>query len=397
MKKITLFISLLLILVSVLSPSIVYAQESEDYSEYDSFVYLDDFATANPTRVAGTSGEIAAASYLAGFFNSCGLSTSYQRFSFTNSKSQIVSSQNVIGVKYAATPTNNQVIIGAHYDNVGLGEGAFDNGSGIAVLMNLIDKLSLIDLDYNIIFIAFGAEEEGLYGSSYYVSQMLESDKLNTKCMINMDCVSAGDNLYIYCEDIKTDYCDFFVENSEEVNYGESITEKSYSKDIFLIAGYGGYPYYQTAQASDHSSFREVGIPTVFFYSGSYTFWSTTYVESEAQSSIMHTSEDTIDSAIEKYGISMAKKMETVSDTIFKTLTNEDFSDIISSAREEMVDEFWLASWLPCLIALLMLVVFILFAIHYRNKLDKMNILGVAQAKQETFFEATSSDDIFKL
>ncbi len=113
---------------------------------------------------------------------------------------------NVIGVLPGSDPRlkKEYVVIGAHYDHLGLGyfgtsdtstegqihHGADDNASGTAVVLNLAQRLSALPErpSRTIVFIAFTGEERGLYGSKYYVTHPtfpLES----TKAMINLDMV----------------------------------------------------------------------------------------------------------------------------------------------------------------------------------------------------------------
>lgn len=91
--------------------------------------------------------------------------------------------RNVIGFINNNAP--NTVIIGAHYDHLGYGEsggslhagmpdihnGADDNASGVAVLLQLANNLhnNPDAKACNYLFIAFSGEELGLYGSNYYV------------------------------------------------------------------------------------------------------------------------------------------------------------------------------------------------------------------------------------
>lgn len=100
------------------------------------------------------------------------------------------------------------VILGAHYDHLGLGEhggslyrgkpeihnGADDNASGTAALIELSKLLNSSDFKkYNYLFIAFSGEEMGLLGSNYFAKNpMMPLDKL--AFMFNMDMVGRLTN-----------------------------------------------------------------------------------------------------------------------------------------------------------------------------------------------------------
>jgi len=97
---------------------------------------------------------------------------------------------------------NEAIVIGAHYDHLGLGgegsgslsartgihHGADDNASGVAGLIELARMLSSHKQKRTVVFIAFSGEEEGLIGSSYYVNHPIVP-LANTVAMINMDMI----------------------------------------------------------------------------------------------------------------------------------------------------------------------------------------------------------------
>src|SRR5215510_17592 len=112
---------------------------------------------------------------------------------------------NVIGILPGSHPKlkDEAIVIGAHYDHLGLGgegslapregdihHGADDNASGIAGLLELARMLSSQSLKprRTIVFVAFSGEEEGLIGSNYYVNHPI-IPIVNTVAMINMDMI----------------------------------------------------------------------------------------------------------------------------------------------------------------------------------------------------------------
>ncbi|MBY5956874.1 M20/M25/M40 family metallo-hydrolase [Membranicola marinus] len=108
---------------------------------------------------------------------------------------------------------NEYIVLGAHYDHLGMGgpsskaptksglhAGADDNASGTAALLEIAEKLSANRelLDRSIIIVAFGAEEQGLKGSSYFIDHP-PVPKEQIKLMINMDMVGRlNDQKHIY-------------------------------------------------------------------------------------------------------------------------------------------------------------------------------------------------------
>lgn len=83
---------------------------------------------------------------------------------------------NVIGVKIGKTIPDEIVVVGAHFDSTSQSPntkapGAIDNGSGTVSVMLIASALRNMDLDRTVHLIAFGGEEQGLYGSSHYVDE----------------------------------------------------------------------------------------------------------------------------------------------------------------------------------------------------------------------------------
>ncbi len=116
-----------------------------------------------------------------------------------------VSAANVVGILDGADPVlkNEVIVIGAHYDHLGLGgdgslaprqgeihHGADDNASGTAGMLELARAFAAQGARSHrtIVFIAFSGEEEGLLGSNYYVNHPI-LPLANTVAMINMDMI----------------------------------------------------------------------------------------------------------------------------------------------------------------------------------------------------------------
>ena len=117
----------------------------------------------------------------------------------------VLTGHNVIGFVDNGQP--NVVVVGAHYDHLGMGiegtlyrgepaihNGADDNASGVAVLLQLARDLKAMpeakNNDY--LFMAFSGEELGLFGSNWWVKHpTVPLAELNY--MINMDMVGRLD------------------------------------------------------------------------------------------------------------------------------------------------------------------------------------------------------------
>ena len=159
------------------------------------YEYMAELSDELGPRVAGLSTEVRAGDRIFQWFGDLGYAPDTQDFTFTEGD-KIRRSRNIVAVKPGVSA--KQIVIGAHYDSVSVGRGAFDNASGVALMMELADALRDAKTPYTLVFVAFGAEESGLRGSAYYVSEMSDQARADTVLMINFDSVATGDRLYCY-------------------------------------------------------------------------------------------------------------------------------------------------------------------------------------------------------
>jgi len=180
----------------------------------------------------------------------------------------VAETDNVLGLLPGKGELAGQtVVVGAHYDHVGMGgygslapgtvaihNGADDNASGtsamLAIAARMVARLAEVDSHRQVLFIGFSAEERGLLGSAHYVKNPvipLES----TVAMVNLDMVGRlrDNELTVYGTGSAATFDDL-VENANE----------AYSFDLFKVSsGYG---------PSDHQSFYTAGVPVLFFFTG---------------------------------------------------------------------------------------------------------------------------------
>ena len=113
-----------------------------------------------------------------------------------SSSVKLKQSYNVIGYVHGRDKPQEQVIIGAHYDTQQEIEGAWDNASGCAALLEIMRVCSTTKPKRTMVFCAFGGEEIGLFGSTHFV-QGREKELANIIGYINLDSTSA-DMCYIH-------------------------------------------------------------------------------------------------------------------------------------------------------------------------------------------------------
>ena len=104
-----------------------------------------------------------------------------------------------------AASSSGVVVVGAHYDHLGLGEhhslapdshlphlGADDNASGTATVLEIARQLRARPepLARDVVFIAFSGEEEGTLGSTHFTRAPPPGLKVaDVRAMINLDMV----------------------------------------------------------------------------------------------------------------------------------------------------------------------------------------------------------------
>ena len=171
---------------------------------------------------------------------------------------------NVAG--YLPGKSDEYIVIGAHYDHLGLGDqnslapskigkvhhGADDNASGTAGLMELGRLFSgqRGNLKRGLLFLAFAGEEIGLLGSSHWVNHPTRPIE-KAAAMLNMDMVGR----------IKKD----------KVYVGGIGTGSTFEALIKRINGKHGFKLDRSKSgysSSDHTSFVAKSVPVLFFFSG---------------------------------------------------------------------------------------------------------------------------------
>ncbi len=172
---------------------------------------------------------------------------------------------NVIG--YWPGETSEYVIVGAHYDHLGLGEvfslapsevgkvhpGADDNASGTSGVIELARLItSQGKRKRGVLFMTYSGEELGLIGSNYYANHpLLPNDQ--AIAMINMDMIGRAKDGRLIVGGAATG------SNLTEMLRGLAKKHPDLQVDLTEPSGIGG---------SDHSSFTAEGIPALFFFSG---------------------------------------------------------------------------------------------------------------------------------
>ncbi|MFH2035199.1 MAG: M20/M25/M40 family metallo-hydrolase, partial [Candidatus Zixiibacteriota bacterium] len=162
---------------------------------------------------------------------------------------------NVICVKEGTEFPDEYIIIGAHYDSYSSNDydypapGADDNASGVSAVLELARIFKDIDFRRTLIFVGFGAEEQGLWGAHHMADEMYENEA-NIELMVNYDIISYEAN-GIYEVNIST---------VRQKGYGQVFVDAASRLETDLIPIKGNYPSW------DDDPFFEYGFQTSAFF-----------------------------------------------------------------------------------------------------------------------------------
>ena len=176
-----------------------------------------------------------------------------------------VETENVVGLVRGSARPDEYILVTSHYDHFGVGEaidgdsiynGAYDNASGTALIMEMARALAERDPapERSVLFIATGAEEQGLLGAQWYVQSPLYP----------LDRTVAAVNF---------DEANVWGETSDVSVLGEERSELG----SFLRRHIGHVGYTITPEAepevgtyfrSDHFPFARAGIPALYVKHG---------------------------------------------------------------------------------------------------------------------------------
>ncbi len=175
------------------------------------------------------------------------------------------SGTNVVGVLPGTDPALAErfVLVMAHYDHLGVIEGqvhpgATDNASGVAAVLEIARQVSRqpVGPKRSIAFCAFDCEERGLIGSKMF-TQRKDFPRRRIACAVNIDMLGH--------EPVDEEGCVLLELGSRGVTgVMQSLRQQAGREHIRLLP----IPGSGQGMGSDHATFRELGIPYLFFCCG---------------------------------------------------------------------------------------------------------------------------------
>ncbi|MBB5079824.1 M28 family peptidase [Nonomuraea endophytica] len=191
---------------------------------------LQSIASANGgNRASGRPGYNASVNYIKGKLDAAGYTTRIQTFS---------GGSNLIA-DWPGGPTNQTIMLGAHLDSVAAGPGINDNGSGSSALLEIALTLAAQrpTVTKHVRFGWWGAEEQGLIGSRYYVQN---GGSAGVEAYLNFDMTGSPNPGY-------------FV-------YDDDVALQRLFNDYYTSIGVQTEPERIGDGRSDHASFKNAGV-----------------------------------------------------------------------------------------------------------------------------------------
>ncbi len=215
-------------------------------------------------RAAGTAGGARARRWLLAQFDSIGLAAPDDGFAqefAPGSDHGGPPGVNLAGILRGAVRPERVLVVGAHYDHLGVrrGEtynGADDNASGVAVLLELARWFRAHPPASTLVLVLFDAEEQGSLGSAAFLADPPAAPG-RMAAMVNLDMVgrNAGNELWI----AGTAHWPRLVPVAEAVAAGSA---------VLVRLGHdraGAVLEDDWTFASDHGPFHRAGVPFLYF------------------------------------------------------------------------------------------------------------------------------------
>jgi Zn-dependent M28 family amino/carboxypeptidase len=217
-------------------------------------------------RAVGTAGSLKARKFLLSEFRARGVQpwvsgyTESFQLPRARGSADSITGTNILGVIRGTHDTEKYIVVSAHYDHLGIRNGdifngADDNASGTAALLEIASWFSAHPPSHSILFAAFDAEERGDVGSHTFL-RMHPSLADSILIDINLDMVgrNAANELYV----AGTTPYPFLMPYVETAAARSGVKLKT-GHDV---PGTGGDDW---TNQSDHGAFHALGIPYLYF------------------------------------------------------------------------------------------------------------------------------------
>lgn len=227
-------------------------------------------------RESGSDGNRIVEQFIVKKFKAMGLKPFHWSYTQSVPYEDSIVLRNVVGLLPASKPSDEYIVVGAHYDHIGqlagrIYNGADDNASGVTAMLSLADAFSRMKADgagpsKNIIFVAYDGKELSMSGSKHFVKELgIPAKKVICALNIDMlgtDLVPVGKNreyMIVLGEDSLPD---------EYRGYLSYLCNRTLYRMDLDLSFYGSRNFTKMIyETGDHYSFAKAGIPSVLFTS----------------------------------------------------------------------------------------------------------------------------------
>ena len=251
------------VLLILLSSSVRAEEYGEDAYGYLRILYENYSARVNNKEVVpNQDSKLAAGEWIDSMMTSFGYTTR----TVTNEADMSRENGNFVKdycyYKTGTGHTGKRIVIGAHYDSVNT-SGTEDNGTGVAVLLEIAKRMKNLDSYLDVEFCFWDGEEYlGLAGSFHYILDAIQYNTVKDIVLyVNLDCVGSGDNIFVY----GGAYEDNVLRRSFGYNMANRFAEEMGIRLYSLPPGLPNHHTPASITGSDQFFFNNEGIPYVYF------------------------------------------------------------------------------------------------------------------------------------
>jgi aminopeptidase YwaD len=247
--------------------------------DQDSLISYTERLQAFFRRVSGTDSNYAAVDWLAAKFQSFGYDSVITDEFTADIYGELKTIENVVAYKVGTVHPNRYIIVGGHLDGVPDSPAADDNGSGTAGTLEIARVLKDIETEATFVFIAFNAEEQGLYGAYDYANRAAASGD-SIIYMLNMDMIAHYENT----DSVKL----FYGADDTYSRLWQSLADSLLGLNGVLSGSSGGSDHYPFAQNGYDVTFvHEYIFSTVYhYYRDSTTYMNFDYMTKLVKASL---------------------------------------------------------------------------------------------------------------
>lgn len=313
----------------------------------DILIELSDYKA----RIAGSEDEKLTADFILEYLetntmlqfkNDLSTVNGVQTFEFLNKYTGIYEkSQNIIYEYKATKETKKKVILTTNYDAPVTYDAekeefvSFENDAlntsmaSVASLLLLAKTLPTLNLSYNLEFVFLGAGENDFAGSTFYLNGVSDEVAQETLCVINLDKIAVGKNVYFYMDEVSTKFSKYVNNTSSSLMSEVNLIHLNKTAYVENKLNLG---YSHIALASDNVNFMSRGIATINLFSGEYEDGLIIGLnEYNGKEVVSYTKNDTIEYIKKTYGDdSIADNLYKVSLAIENLLTDSKFVEMAS-------------------------------------------------------------------